>query len=180
LDPCWATGAHERVDGVPRPLPSVFNACKTVHLGDTLSKATALLGGAWERYSHSPRWGQIFSMTSGWSIQAMIRIDPSHRGQIKGSASWTVWISWAQRCLRAGETEGGGSLWSLRELPLERVPFCVFHGSRYGHHKRNKDTVKPLLGSPSCPESEVRLIISPLPCVGERVRVSNCLTCQEV
>ena len=31
---------------------------------------TALGGGPLERYGHSPRWVQVFSMTAGWSGKA--------------------------------------------------------------------------------------------------------------
>ena len=47
-------------------------------------------------------------MTSGWSIKAMIRIAPPHRGHTRGSASYTFLINSAQRCLKIEEPGGGG------------------------------------------------------------------------
>ena len=35
-------------------------------------------------------------MTSGWSMKAMIRMAPAHRGQTSGSTSYTCVISRAQ------------------------------------------------------------------------------------
>ena len=87
----WATTAHELVDVVPRPLPSLFNDCKTVHLGDTLSEATALLGGAWERYGHRPTVGEDLlndlGLVKGNGGKDLL-CDPFTK--LKGETSWTV------------------------------------------------------------------------------------------
>ena len=40
-------------------------------------EATAASGGLWEEPGQSPQWSRIFSMTSGWSMKAIIRIAPS-------------------------------------------------------------------------------------------------------
>ncbi len=47
-------------------------------------------------------------MTSVWSIKAMMRIAPPQRGHTSGSASYTVLINSAQRCLKINEPGAGG------------------------------------------------------------------------
>lgn len=44
-------------------------------------------GGLWACAGHRPRWVRIFSMAAAWSMKAMIRVEPPHRGQSGGSAS---------------------------------------------------------------------------------------------
>jgi hypothetical protein len=44
-------------------------------------------GGLWAAAGQSPRWARIFSMTSGCSMNAMMRIGAAHRGHISGSTS---------------------------------------------------------------------------------------------
>jgi hypothetical protein len=41
-------------------------------------------GGPWARPGQSPRWVRIFSMTSGCSMKAMMRMGPPHWGHSKG------------------------------------------------------------------------------------------------
>ncbi len=47
-------------------------------------------------------------MTSRWSMKAMMRIAPPHRGHTSGSAAYTFLINSAQRCLKSNEPGGGG------------------------------------------------------------------------
>ena len=49
--------------------------------------------GEGEGFGHSPRWVRIFSMTSLWSMKAMMRIAPPHRVHNSGSASYTFLIN---------------------------------------------------------------------------------------
>ena len=50
-------------------------------------EAAAASGGLREDPGQRPKWNRISSMISGWSMKAIIRIDPPHRGHSRGSAS---------------------------------------------------------------------------------------------
>ena len=64
-------------------------------------------GGLCAVAGQRPRWVRIFSITSGCSMNAMIRIAPAHRGHTRGSTSYTCLINRAQARF---ETDGAISL----------------------------------------------------------------------
>ncbi len=77
-------------------------------LAKSTHEATAPSGGACAVWGHNPRWGRMFSLTSGWSIKEMMRMAPAQRGHSRGLAAYTFLINSAQRCLKSDEPGGGG------------------------------------------------------------------------
>ncbi len=53
---------------------------RTQPLAKSTHEATAPSGGACAVWGYNPRWVRMFSLTSGWSIKAMMRMAPAQRG----------------------------------------------------------------------------------------------------
>ncbi len=107
LYPATPTAAPAQHQPTGRVSPSVFTVLNTAPGGQrSLGDRAGWRGMRGMR--SQPQVCQIFSITSGWSIKAMIRIAPPHRTHNSGSAAYTFLINSAQRCLKSDEPGGGG------------------------------------------------------------------------
>lgn len=80
-------------------------------------------GGLWMWVGQSPRCVRIFSMTSGCSIHAMIRLAPAHWGHTRGSTSNTCVMSRAHaRFASEGDSSLDSTLAGVAPLRLPALP----------------------------------------------------------